>query len=173
MKFGYLLTLVAVAFLSITTFAGCEYDSESTSAKTEDHDHGDHDHDHDHDHDDSNALPVHGPNGGHLFAIDGSEKVGEWMHYNDNDIIRVVLLDKDLKNAVPVDAITITPTAGDDKTAFELELDGTQNKGDQKLVYMIDDKQLQVAMSLGVKVEFTIGDEKISGTIAPHTPHDH
>ena len=126
--------------------------------------HGDHDH---------GGLPAHGPNNGHLFKLEGSDMVGEWIHYSDNDIIRVLLLDAELKNAVEFDGVSITPTAGDDKTPFVLELDPDKNINEKKLVYMLDDKKLMLAMSLGVKVEFTVGDKTYNGEIEPHAPHDH
>jgi hypothetical protein len=190
MKFGYVLTLIAVGFFAMASFGGC--DNSAPKATTDngdhghDHDHGEHGHDHgehghdhgDHGHDHGDhghdgELPAHGPNNGHLFTLEGSDYVGEWMHYNANDIIRVVLLDKALENAISIDGVKITPTAGDDKTPFELELDEEKNKGDQTLVYMLDSKKLQNAMSFGVEVEFTIGDDKFAGKIAPHAPHDH
>jgi len=118
-------------------------------------------------------LPAHGPNNGHLFKLEGSELVGEWIHYNDNDIIRVLLLDKGLKDVIAFDGVTITPTAGSDKTPFELELDVEKSPKGKNVIYMLDDKGLGLAMSLGVEVEFTLGDEKFKGKIEPHAPHDH
>lgn len=168
MKIGHLLTLLAVCCFCTVTFSGCE--TGSTKTATADHDH---DHDHDHGSHAEGELPAHGPKGGHLFKLDGTEYVGEWLHYNDNDIIRVYLLDMKSKGAVPCDGITITPTAGDDKTPFVLELDAEASGGDQKLVYMLDEKALMLAMNLGVDVEITVGDEKFKGSIAPHAPHDH
>ncbi|QEG22384.1 hypothetical protein [Mariniblastus fucicola] len=187
MKLGYVLTLLALCCFGATTFSGCETDTKVASTSDHDHDghdHGDHDghdhdgHDHDgHDHDGHDhaegELPAHGPNGGHLFKLDGSDMVGEWIHYSDNDIIRVLLLDSELQNAVAFDGVSITPKAGDDKTPFVLELDPEKNVNDQKLVYMLDDPRLMKNMSLGVVVEYTVGDEKFSGEIKPHAPHDH
>ncbi len=180
MKFGHIFTLLAVCCFSTAIFSGCEAGSATTETSEHDHDDGhDHDgHDHDgHDHDGhehaKGDLPAHGPKGGHLFRLSGTENVGEWLHYNDSDIIRVYLLDLKNKNAVPCDGITITPKAGDDKTPFVLELDEEASGADQKLVYMLDEKALQLAMNLGVEVEFTVGDKKFKGAIAPHAPHDH
>ena len=152
-------------------------------ADSHDHDHDEHGHDHDHDHDHGHdhadgELPAHGPNNGHLFKLEGTDFVGEWIHYNDNDIIRVLLLDKGLEDVIAFDGVTITPTAGSDKTPFELEFDAEKSPKSadgvaKKVIYMLDDKGLGLAMSLGVEVEFTLGDEKFKGKIAPHAPHDH
>jgi len=180
MKFGHIITLLALCCFGLASFTGCESPKNDT-AKVHDHsghDHGDHDHDHDHgDHDhgdhDHGDLPAHGPNKGHLFKLEGSEMVGEWIHYNDNDIIRVLLLESNLEHAVSYDGVTITPTAGSEKTPFVLELDEEKSPEGKTLVYMLDDKTLMLAMSLGVEVEFTVGDSKFKGIIEPHAPHDH
>ena len=180
MKLGHLLILMAVCCFAVPAFSGC---GEPQTVADSDHDHGhdhgdghDHDHAHDHDHDHGHGegeLPAHGPNNGHLFKLEGTDLVAEWIHYNDNSIIRVLLLDKALQNAVEYDGVTITPTAGDDKTPFVLELDPEKNINEKKLVYMLDEKKLMLAMSLGVDVEFQMGDKTFKGKIAPHAPHDH
>jgi len=127
MKFGHIITLLALCCFGFASFAGCET-PENTEAHGHDHDHG-HDHgDHDHDHD----------HGDHSY-----------------------------------DGVTITPTAGSDKTPFVLELDDDKSPEGKSLVYMLDDKTLMLAMSLGVEVEFTVGDDKFKGKIEPHAPHDH
>ena len=108
-----------------------------------------------------------------MIKLGGTDMIGEWIHYNDNDIIRVLLLDKKLENAIDYDGVTITPTAGDDKTPFELELDPEKNPEGKKVVYMLEEQKLMLAMSLGVDVEFRIDDKTYSGKIEPHAPHDH
>lgn len=177
MKFGHIIILLALCCFGLAPFAGCGPQENKTANG---HDHGEHGHDHDghgHDHDGHDhadgELPAHGPNNGHLFKLEGSEFVGEWIHYNDNDIIRVLLLDKGLKDVIAFDGVTITPTAGSDKTPFELEHDVEKSPAGKKVIYMLDDKGLGLAMSLGVEVEFSLGDEKFKGKIAPHAPHDH
>lgn len=186
MKLGHIFSLVALCCFAAVPFTGCESPA-STSTETHDdhghdhdghghdgHDHDGHGHDHDGDHGHAHSdLPAHGPNNGHLFKLEGSDLVGEWIHYNDNDIIRVVLLDAELDDVVSYDGVSITPKAGDDKTPFVLELDTEKNKKGMKAVYMLDDKNLMLAMSLGVDVEFTMGDKKLKGKIEPHAPHDH
>jgi hypothetical protein len=157
---------MAVCCFAFPAFTGC---GEGSQTVAESHDH---DHDHDHAHGEG-GLPAHGPNNGHLFKLEGTDLIAEWIHYSDNDIIRVLLLDKGLENAVEYDGVMITPTAGDDKTPFVLELDPEKNINDKKLVYMLDEKKLMLAMSLGVDVEIKVGDKTYKGKIAPHAPHDH
>lgn len=182
MKLGYVFTLLAVAAFATPLLTGCTPDSDTATATSTDlenaddhhgHDHGDgHDHDHGDEHADG-ELPAHGPNKGHLFRLDGTDMVGEWIHYSNNDIIRVLLLDSALKNAVDFDGVEITPKAGDEKTPFVLELDPDKNPEGKKVVYMLEEKRLMLAMNLGVDVEYTVGDKTYKGSIAPHAPHDH
>lgn len=189
MKLGHLLTLIALCCFAVPSFVGCEDDHTADAGHGDHgHDHGDghgHDHGDGHGHDhgegghdhgdghDDGELPAHGPNNGHLIKLGGTDMIGEWIHYNDNDIIRVLLLDKKLENAIDYDGVTITPTAGDDKTPFELELDPEKNPEGKKVVYMLEEQKLMLAMSLGVDVEFRIDDKTYSGKIEPHAPHDH
>ena len=187
MKTGYLLTLLAVTCFMAPAFTGCTPPDStgSSSARSDgdahghshDHDHGhDHSHDHDHDHDHAHAegeLPTHGPNNGHLFKLEGSDMIGEWIHYSNSDIIRVLLLDAKLENVFEIDGVAITPTAGDDKDPFILERDPDKNKPKKNHIFMLDEKRLSLAMSLGVSVEFTVGDDKFSGKIEPHVKCDH
>jgi len=162
MKTGYFLTLLAATCLMAPVFfSGCN--PASSTATKDGHDHHDH----------ANDLPAHGPKGGHLFRLEGSDMIAEWHHYNKNDIIRVYLLDAEMKNAVQVDGVTMTPLAGDDRTPFGLEVDPEENKEGLKVVYMLDDKQLNLATSLGLDVEFKMGDKTLKGTIEAHAPHDH
>ncbi len=163
MKFGHILTLFAVCFLGTAIFSGCEADTGKSAAG-----HDDHGHKHA-----EGELPAHGPKGGHLFKLAGTELIGEWIHYSDNTVIRVYLLDWETKKAVPCEGITITPTAGDDKTPIVLEYDEESSGGEKGIVYMLDDERLNRAMSLGVEVEYMVGEEKFVGKIAPHAPHDH
>ena len=111
MKLGYVFTLLAVTAFATPLFTGCNPDGRTAAEKTDlhahdhdhDHDHG-HDHDHDHDHEEGD-LPAHGPNKGHLFRLGDTDMVGEWIHYNNNDIIRVLLLDSKLELAMDYDGV--------------------------------------------------------------------
>ena len=165
MKLGYVFTLLAVVALSTSMFSGCD-DGKVDAGHS--HKEGEHHDDHDED-----SLPAHGPNNGHLFRLEGTDMVGEWIHYSSNDIIRVVLLDETRTYPVDYDGVSITPKAGDDQTPFVLELDTEKNPEGEKKVYMLDEKRLMHAMSLGVDVEMTVGDKKYTGKIEPHAHHDH
>jgi len=170
MNFRILVALVAC--LSFACLQGC---GDSTTAKQDDHaghDHGDHA-GHDHGSHGEDALPVHGPNHGHLFRLKDTEMVGEWCHYKDNNVIRMFLLDDKHKNVVPIDAVTVVPMAGSQKEPFVLEGDDNEKAGDKFHAYMLDDQKLLLSMTLGVKVEFKVGDKTYAGEIEPHEPHDH
>ncbi len=66
----------------------------------------------------------------------------------------------------------ITPISGNDTTPFELPA-VEPNANGESAEFMLDSKQLNVAMTLGVKVEIKVGDQVYTGEIAPHAPHDH
>lgn len=169
MKLRLLATLMAC--FSFALLSGCEQPATSDLGNLEAHDH-DHDHDHDHGHDHGD-LPAHGPNKGHLFRLEGTELVGEWCHYNDNNVIRMFLLDDKHVNAVAIDGVSVTPTAGNEKTPFEMIPDPEHKVGDDTLAFMLDEQKLHVAMTVGVEVEYKMGDKTFKGKIAPHAPHDH
>jgi uncharacterized protein involved in copper resistance len=138
--------------------------------KEGDHDHKEGDHDHkegDHDHD------AHGPNGGHMFELTPNDLSAEWTHSSSNNIIKVFILNKDGKanETVKCDKVVITPLSGNNTTPFELP--AVEPKDGASAEFMLDSKDLNVAMTLGVKVEIKVGDKTYSGKIAPHAPHDH
>ena len=144
----------------------------------EGHDHGDHEgHDHGdhegHDHGD-HAMDVHGPFGGHTFKFDSDDYRAEWKHYNDNDVIRVYVLDETGKKEAPVKAtVAMIPLGGSDKTPFELEAEKVNDEG-ESAVYSLDEKDLGIAITaVGVKVEMKVDDKTYTGTIEAHEPHDH
>ena len=168
MRISYCLVMLA---LCCFIFTGCDAPS-STGGKDSHGDHDGHGHD-DHGHDHGSAsLPAHGPNGGHLFRFKDSELIGEWLHYNDNDEIRIFVLDAGMKNTLPVDAVTITPTAGNDKSPFTLESDKENGNADS-YGFALDSKKLNIATTLGVSVSVTQGDKTLVGDIEAHAPHDH
>ena len=141
----------------------------------EGHDHGDHEgHDHgDHEGHDHAAHDVHGPFGGHVFSFDSDDYRAEWKHYNDNDVIRVYILDSTGKKEAPVKAtVEMIPMAGSDKTPFELEAEKPDDEG-RSAVYSLDDKNLGIATTLGLKVEMKTDGKTYTGVIEAHAPHDH
>ena len=96
------------------------------------------------------------------------------MHYNDNDIIRIYVLDAEGKANLPIraDEVTIKRTAGKEVVSFTLEPEDANEQG-EAAAYMLEDKELTIAISLGVEVEIKVGDEVHRGKIPPHEPHHH
>jgi hypothetical protein len=163
-----LFTAFSLSMLSCCLMAGCA-DTQEDAANTITRDHG---HDHGHDHGDDGDI--HGPFGGHVFSFDSDEYRGEWKHYNDNDVIRVYVLDSTGKKEAPVNgAVTLTPLAGADKTPFELEGENPNDDG-ETAIYSLDDKNLTIAITAaGVTVGLKVGDKSYEGVIEAHEPHDH
>lgn len=170
LRFSYGLIVIGCG---LWIASGC--DSKSTAktnqgkspANNEAHHHDDHaDHDHDH--------PAHGPNDGHLIELTPNDLHAEWTHSSSNDIIKVFILDKDGKKNQPIkaDQVTITPSTGSNPAPFKLTAVAPDANG-ETAEFMLDSDQLNLAMSLGVKVEFQVGDKKYQGEIPPHAPHDH
>ena len=168
--------LLAGVALAVFVSAGCDKPKEAEHAALGDH--ADHDHDgHDHaeeghvNHDDH---PAHGPNNGHIFKLDTAEFQGEWRKYPDNDVIKMYLLDATGKNAAPmkVDSFTVTPKVGVDQSGFTLEPEEPDAEG-ATAVYSLDDKDLAIAIPLGVNIEIKAGDKVLKGEIKAHQPLDH
>ena len=174
--------LVTAMALFCFCLAGCDNGGNSVKNSQKDgndahaHDHDDsHDHSHD-DHDDHAAegkLGPLGPNGGHQIPFDNKEMNAEWVHYNDNDIIRVVILDPSGKENRPIKAesVTIRRTKGKDEGFTLIAEEPDENGATDK--YMLDDKNLAIAMVLGVTVEVKMDGKTYAGKIPPHEPHSH
>lgn len=169
----FLKLALPLCALSLFIFSGCDKPAASNAkpnANTKTADKHDHDHDHEHaDHD----HPAHGPNGGHMFKLTPDDLSAEWTHSSSNDIIKVFVLNKEGKAnaAVKCDKVVITPVSGNNTTPFELP--AVEPKDGASAEFMLDSKDLNVAMTLGVKVEIKVGDKSYVGEIAPHAPHDH
>ncbi len=170
----------AAAITAITLFGvGCDKPADPSVAKggakpvvaEHSHDEG-HDHDHatdDHDH------PAHGPNGGHVFKLDAAGYQGEWKQYTGNNVIRMYLLnDKEKPEPMPmkIDSFQVIPAAGNDQTPFVLEAEEPDADG-KSAVYILDDKNLHLAIPLGVAIEIKSGDTVMKGKIEAHEPMDH
>jgi len=175
-------TTFVIGLASCCLLSGCA-ETETSDSKADHGTHAGHDHDHDHDHDHGDheghdhgdhAMDVHGPFGGHTFKWDSDEYRAEWKHYNDNDVIRVYVLDSTGKKEAPVKAtMAMIPLGGSDMTPFELEAESANEEG-QSAVYSLDDKNLGIATTaVGVKVEMKIDDKTYTGIIEAHAPHDH
>lgn len=165
-------TLVA---LGLFVVSGCDTPAgnNKTSNKTASGEKHDHAHDHDHDHA-GEEHAAHGPNDGHVFKLTPADLSAEWTHSSANDIIKVFVLNKESKSnqAVKCDKVVITPLSGNDTTPFVLPAVAPNANG-ETAEFMLDNKQLNMAMTLGVKVEIKVGDQTYTGEIAPHAPHDH
>ncbi len=173
--------LLAGIALALFMSTGCDKPSGDDHAA-----HGDHDHDAEHAHDaddhtghdddtDSHAdHPDHGPFGGHVFKLDTSEFQGEWKKYKDNDVIKMYLLDATGKKAAPlkVDSFIVTSKVGNDDAGFTLEPEEPDAEG-ATAVYSLDDKDLSIAIPLGVDIEIKVGDKVYKGEIKAHQPLDH
>lgn len=173
---SYKLALTVLA-LALFAASGCDNPSAQSANKPAGNnkaaDKHDHDHD-DHKHDDHAGHAAHGPNDGHMFTLSPDDLTAEWTHSSSNDIIKVFVLNKEGKANQPIkcEQVTITPLSGNDVTPFNLPA-VEPNANGEAAEFMLDSKQLNVAMTLGVKVEFKVGDKTYSGEIAPHAPHDH
>ncbi len=127
--------------------------------------------DHDHDHE---SHADHGPNHGHLITADSSDHGLEWTHSNSNDIIRIFLLDgkKEKNQPAKVDSLTISRATGNTSDKWVLTAVNPNSAG-ESAEYMLDSKELNLAMALGVNIEIKMGDKTVKATIPPHAPHDH
>ena len=168
--------------LSCFCLGGCDKPQEAKNSKgngNDVHAHDDghsHDDGHDHSHDDhaeDGKLGPMGPNGGHQIPFDSEDMNAEWVHYNDNDIIRVVILDPSGKENRPIKAesVMIRRTKGNDEGFTLTAEDPDENGAAEK--YMLDDKNLAIAMVLGVTVEVKMDGKTYTGKIPPHEPHSH
>jgi hypothetical protein len=168
--FSFCLALVALGLFIV---AGCDNPAGNNKTNNKAASGEKHDHDHDHDHA-AHEHAAHGPNDGHVFKLSPADLSAEWTHSSANDIIKVFVLDKDSKTnqAVKCDKVVITPMSGNDTTPFELPAVAPNPNG-ETAEFMLDSKQLNVAMTLGVKVEVKVGDKTYTGEIPPHAPHDH
>jgi hypothetical protein len=173
--------LAAAAALALF-ICGCE--TPAPTANPSNPSAGDHGHDHaggdDHAaHDDHGHAPAeeghapHGPAGGHLLILEGGQYQIEWKQFMDNDVIKMYILDNDLKPVpMKVDEFNVMPLAGNDPTPFELEAVDVDEDG-KSAVYALDDKGLRMGINLGVKIEIVAGEETLTGTIDAHEPLDH
>jgi hypothetical protein len=92
---------------------------------------------------------------------------------NDNDVVRFYLLSNmDENKPMKVDSFKVTSLAGSDAATFELEPENPDADGVTH-VFMADDKDLRIAMRMGVTVEVKSGDLVLKGTVDAHEPHDH
>jgi hypothetical protein len=106
--------------------------------------------------------------------LDTPDHQVEWKKYKDNDMIRMYILDGKGEEATPVkvDSFTVTPKIGKDEASFELEPEDADENG-ATAIYALDDKELSIAIPLGVVIEIKVGDKTLKGEIKAHKPLDH
>jgi hypothetical protein len=162
----------------------------NNAAKTSEHshDHGDHDHaahgdekaagdkggEHAHDH-----SHAHGPHGGHIVEIGEEEYHAEWLHAEDGTVT-VYVLDKEMKNEVPIAAETITIDLKIGETPKSFTLEAVQrSEGDMPKTakFEVTDKGLvEVLKGLGGSVTATLKldiDGKPYTAAITHDDHGH
>lgn len=123
--------------------------------------------------DGSECTCEHGPNHGHVFDFDNANYKGEWVVSKDNDVVRFYLLDANKSNTnLKVDDFKVISSVGSDSATFELEPEKPNADGSAN-AFMSEDKDLRIALRMGVSVEVKSGDMTLKGTVAGHEPHDH
>ena len=85
--------------------------------------------------------------------------------------MRIYILDAAGKANVPVNG-TITVTRDVDGSSFELDPEKPGENGAAES-YTLDNKELSIAMNLGVTVDMKVGDKTYSGKIKASKPHKH
>lgn len=163
------LTSVLIAFIALAVFASTGCDEHHDDAA-----HGDNNQVANNTGDDNHDHPAHGPFGGHMVKLDTSDVQVEWKKYKDNDVIKMYVLDAAGKQAAPmkIDSFIVTPKVGNDGTGFTLEPEKPDADG-ATAVYWLDDKDLSIAIPLGVDIEIKAGDKVYKGEIKAHEPLDH
>ena len=101
-----------------------------------------------------------------MFAFEPDDYVGDWSHSVKSDLIRIFILDKETKSKSPINADTVLIRRGD--VIFSLDPEEPDEDG-KTAVFSLDNKDLAIAMNLGVTVEMTVDGEKYSAKIAAHS----
>lgn len=181
MRFAFFLTLATMLSLTFGCSNESANDKTSGGGKTSaSHSHDDnhsHDGDHSHSHDDhgdgEQAACRIGPNGGHVYEFANESLLMEITQSKSGDVVRFLLLDADEKQApMKVTSFKVTPSAGRDSSPFMLEPENPDEDG-KTHSYMLEEKDLRIAIPLGVKVEVTTEDKTYVSTIEAHEHHDH
>lgn len=113
----------------------------------------------------------HGPNGGHIFEFDDStEFLGEWVQHRSSDLITIFILDDTGKQNLPLAIESMIVRRGD--ALFSLDPVEPNDVG-ETAKYALEDKDLTIAMNLGVTVEIDISEKTYSGKIPANAGHHH
>ena len=161
------ILLAAALFAVAGLTSGCDTKKSTDATKQDDHDH-DHDHD-DHGHDHGPA----GPHGGHTESFDQPGYAFEWIHENDEQLVRIIVLNEAKKEAVKVAAseVTITSTKGREPRTYTLPAVEPDSEG-LASEFALKDGQLLVALNLGVDLSIEIDGTTFTKKLEPHD-HDH
>ncbi len=127
-------------------------------------------HNSDHSHSDNHgSYHRHGIHGGHIFEFKPQGTyLGEWVQNRKNDLIRIYILDSKGEKDVPVDAENLILRRGE--TLFSLDAE-TPNEDGKSAIYSLEEKDLAIAINLGIAVEMTVGDTRYEGEIPPNAGH--
>ncbi len=159
-----------VGGIPLTT--GCGPTEKPTADKKDDH--GDHDHD-DHDHEGDDHGHDHGPagpHGGHTESFDQPGYAFEWIHDDDKQLVRIVILDEAKKEAVKVAAESVTITCDKGREPQTFTLPAVEADADGKASeFSLEDGQLIVALQMGVNVKVSIDGTEFTKTLEPHDHH--
>lgn len=112
----------------------------------------------------------HGIHGGHIFEFSPAEFLGEWVQHRDSDLIQIFILDLNGKSDMPQKVDSLIIKRGD--TLFSLDPESSDENGNSA-VYSLEDKDLSIAMNLGVDVELFIGEREFTAQINAHDGHHH
>jgi len=132
------LWLILCAAILPCTFgvAGCAKSQPDTAGDTTAaaDDHG---HDHGHAHGDEHAHGHEGPHGGHIIELGDERYHAELTHDDQEHRVGIHVLDGTAKNAVPIeaDSVTITLVADGKSTQYVLPADPHRNETEGKSSY--------------------------------------
>lgn len=122
-----------------------------------------HEHDDEHSHDSGKKYEA---DNGHGFQFEPHHFSGEWGHTFNSDLIQIFILDKETKDKKPIKVDSIAIRRGDQIFSLDAEAEDEQGLSH---TYSLDNKELAIAMNLGVTLEMTVGDESYTAKIAPHS----
>lgn len=154
------VTVLLPVMIIAISMVGCE----QTGPKAANGDH--HEHDGEHSHDSGYERKKYVAEDGHGFSFQPNDFAGEWGHTFNSDLIQIFILDKETKDKKPIKVDSIAIRRGEQ--IFSLDAEGEDEQG-LSHTYSLDNKELAIAMNLGVTLEMTVGDVDYTAKIAPHS----
>lgn len=128
-------------------------------------------HDHDHDH----GKP--GPHGGSLVELGEEEYHAELLIDHDAHVVRVYLLDKEGKTAVPTAATELSVDTGSGEVLLlKPARQESDPEGQASVFELVDDAVVHDLLDAGFihgKLTVAIGEKTLTGGIDAHFDHDH